>query len=291
MTLNFVRSLVDHGFADLHHPEHWDLSFFEHADLPADLATEYRRTSESLSEALRFLESLGEAGIDEISRVQFFTSHEGLNLEYESAQTRRVPRREGFYDLSTHLPWIGERTRALDGAHVEFFRGIENPVGVKIGPGANPGEVVELARALNPRGERGKVALISRMGAERAAEALPPILEAIASTRTPALWLCDPMHGNTRSTETGVKTRRFDDIIAELETVMDAHERVGTNLAGVHFELTGEDVTECVGGGSGVTEADLTRRYRSLCDPRLNYAQALEMAFRLARRMRRDPSA
>jgi 3-deoxy-7-phosphoheptulonate synthase len=286
MTLNFVRSLVDHGFADLHHPEHWDLSFFEHADLPADLAAEYRRTSESLSEALRFLESLGEAGIDEITRVGFYTSHEGLNLEYESAQTRQVPRREGWYDLSTHLPWIGERTRDLGGAHIEFFRGIRNPVGVKIGPAADPAEVVELARTLNPRGERGKVALITRMGADRAAEALPPILEALASTRTPALWLCDPMHGNTRATESGVKTRRFDDIIAELEAVMDAHDRVGTWLGGVHFELTGEDVTECVGGGAGVTEQDLTRRYTSLCDPRLNYAQALEMAFRLARRMR-----
>lgn len=291
MTLNFVRSLVDHGFADLHHPEHWDLSFFEHADLPPGLAEEYRRTSESLSEALRFLESLGEAGIDEITRVQFFTSHEGLNLEYESAQTRRVPRRTGWYDLSTHLPWIGERTRSLDGAHVEFFRGIENPVGVKIGPAADPAEVVELVRRLNPRRERGKVALISRMGAGRAAEAFPPMLEAVAKADAPALWLCDPMHGNTRSTESGVKTRRFDDIIEELETVIDAHERAGTVLGGVHFELTGEDVTECVGGGAGVTEADLSTRYRSLCDPRLNYAQALEMAFRLARRMRRDGGA
>ena len=286
LTLNFVRALVDHGFADLHHPEHWDLSFFEHADLPADLRDEYRRTSASLAEALRFLEALGEQGIDEITRVGFYTSHEGLNLEYESAQTRRVPRREGWYDLSTHLPWIGERTRDLAGAHVEFFRGIENPVGVKVGPDADPSEVVELVRTLNPRAEEGKVVLISRMGADRAAESLPKIIGAVASADAPALWLCDPMHGNTRSTGSGVKTRRFDDILSELEAVMDAHDSLGTVLGGVHFELTGEDVTECVGGGAGVTEDDLAARYTSLCDPRLNYAQALEMAFRVARRLR-----
>ena len=287
MTLNFVRSLVEHGFADLHHPEHWDLSFFEHADLPADLREEYRRTSENLSEAFRFLEAIGEAGIDEITRVGFYTSHEGLNLEYESAQTRRVPRREGWYNLTTHFPWIGERTRSLGGAHVEYFRGIENPVGVKVGPTASPSEVVSLVETLNPKRAHGKVAVITRMGAERAAEALPGIVRAVASAGTPVVWLCDPMHGNTRSTESGMKTRRFDDVIAELEAVMDTHSRLGTWLGGVHFELTGEDVTECVGGGSGVTEKDLDQRYTSLCDPRLNYAQALEMSFRVARRLRR----
>ncbi len=287
LTLNFVRSLVDHGFADLHHPEHWDLSFFEHADLPPELRAEYKQTTASLSEALRFLEALGEQGIDEITRVGFYTSHEGLNLEYESAQTRTVPRREGWYDLSTHMPWIGERTRALDGAHVEFFRGIHNPVGVKIGPTADPDEVVELARILNPRAERGKLVLISRMGAGHAEDALPKLVASVASSGVPALWLCDPMHGNTRSTESGVKTRRFEDILSELEAVMDVHDRLGTVLAGVHFELTGEDVTECVGGGAGVTEDDLASRYTSLCDPRLNYAQALEMAFRVAKRLRR----
>ncbi len=287
LTLNFVRSLVDHGFADLHHPEHWDLSFFEHADLPADLRAEYRKTSESLSEALRFLEALGEQGIDEITRVGFYTSHEGLNLEYESAQTRRVPRRTGWYSLSAHLPWIGERTRDLGGAHVEFFRGIENPVGVKVGPDANPAEIVELVRTLNPSGEAGKIVLISRMGAARASEALPKIVSAVEGAGSPVLWLCDPMHGNTQKVDSGIKTRRFDDILAELESVMDVHEKLGTVLGGVHFELTGEDVTECVGGGAGVTEDDLGVRYTSLCDPRLNYAQALEMGFRVARRLRR----
>jgi len=286
LTLNFVRSLVDHGFADLHHPEHWDLSFFEHADLPPGIRAEYERASESLAEALKFLEALGEQGIDEITRVGFYTSHEGLNLEYEAAQTRRVPRRVGWYDLSAHLPWIGERTRGLDGAHVEFFRGIVNPVGVKVGPDADPAEIVELARRLNPASEHGKVVLISRMGADRAAEALPGLLGAVARSGEPALWLCDPMHGNTIKTGAGVKTRSFDEILAELEAVMDAHEAAGTVLGGVHFELTGEDVTECVGGGAGVTEDDLTTRYTSLCDPRLNYAQALEMAFRVARRLR-----
>lgn len=286
LTLNFVRALVDHGFADLHHPEHWDLSFLSHADLPPALREEYARTSTSLAEALRFLEALGEHRVNEITRVGFYTSHEGLNLEYEAAQTRRVPRREGWYDLSTHMPWIGERTRALGGAHVEFFRGIRNPVGVKIGPSADPESVVELIDTLNPQREPGKLVLITRMGAGAALEALPGIVRAVESSGAPVLWLSDPMHGNTRTTTAGVKTRSFDDILTELEAVMDVHDHAGTVLGGVHFELTGEDVTECVGGGAGVTEDDLGTRYTSLCDPRLNYAQALEMAFLVARRLR-----
>jgi 3-deoxy-7-phosphoheptulonate synthase len=288
MTLNFIRSLTKSGFADLHHPEYWDLSFFENADLPSELRREYQQTSEQLSQALRFMEALGETSIDDLTQVEFFTSHEGLNLWYESAQTRGVPRRRGFYDLTTHLPWIGERTRGIDGAHVEFFRGIRNPVGVKLGPASDPEQVVRLVHTLNPEDEPGKVLLIVRMGAEKVADGLGRLVERVQQEGKSVLWMCDPMHGNTRATSTGIKTRNFDDILKEIELSFDVHHELGSYLGGVHFELTGEDVTECVGGAAGVTESDLDRNYASLCDPRLNYRQSLEMAFRIASRMSRQ---
>jgi 3-deoxy-7-phosphoheptulonate synthase len=277
---------LDGGFADLHHPEHWDLRFVHHADLPPDLKAEYQAMTQSLAEALRFMEALGDKSVDELSGVEFFTSHEGLNLLYESAQTRTVPRKVGWWNLTTHLPWIGERTRNLDGPHVEYFRGVENPVGVKVGPTTTPDELIRTVDALNPDNAAGKLVLIHRMGARRVAESLPPLLERAREEGRRVLWVCDPMHGNTRSAGDGgaVKTRDFDDILAELETAMDCHVGAGTALGGVHFELTGDDVTECVGGGIGVTEADLTSNYQSACDPRLNYQQALEMAFLIARR-------
>ena len=209
-----------------------------------------------------------------------------MNLHYESSQTRRVPRREGWYDLTTHLPWIGERTRQIDGAHIEFFRGVKNPVGVKVGPTATGDDVMALLDALNPKDEAGKIVLVSRMGATKVANGLPPLLERVKREGRTVLWISDPMHGNGRVAEGGVKTRSFDDILAEVNAVMDAHREVGTVFGGVHFELTGEDVTECIGGASGVTEADLAKNYASVCDPRLNYAQALEMAFSVAKRMR-----
>ncbi|WP_434381551.1 class II 3-deoxy-7-phosphoheptulonate synthase [Melittangium boletus] len=289
MTLNFVRSLSDGGFADVHHPEYWDLSFFRQAAVPGELREEYEQTTRKLSEALRFMEALGERNVSELSRVDFYTSHEGLNLHYESAQTRKVPWRQGWYDLTTHLPWIGERTRALDGAHVEFFRGIRNPVGVKLGPSVSPADAVRLAEQLNPDNEPGKLVLITRMGAQRVVDALPPVVEAMRRAGRLVLWVCDPMHGNTVSTASGIKTRSFDDVLREVERSFDVHEQLGSVLGGVHFELTGEDVTECVGGAVGLTEHDLGRNYSSLCDPRLNYRQALEMSFHLARRMSRLP--
>lgn len=284
MTLNFIRSLTAGGFADLHHPEYWDLSFFESAQLTPQLREEYQQITRQLQDALRFMEALGEGSVDELSRVEFFTSHEGLNLHYESAQTRTVPRREGFYDLTTHLPWIGERTRALDGAHVEFFRGVRNPLGIKLGPKVTADDANRLLDALNPTEEPGRIVLISRMGASKVAEALPALLSGLKGRKV--LFMCDPMHGNTISTASGIKTRNYDAILKELEATFDAHASVGTTLGGVHFELTGDDVTECVGGASGITESDLTRNYESLCDPRLNQAQALELAFRIAHRLR-----
>ncbi|HYO53506.1 class II 3-deoxy-7-phosphoheptulonate synthase [Archangium sp.] len=289
MTLNLVRSLSDGGFADVHHPENWDLSFFRQAAVPPELRTEYEQTTHKLSEALGFMEALGERTVTDLTRVDFYTSHEGLNLHYESAQTHRVPQRTGWYDLTTHMPWIGERTRSLDGAHVEFFRGIRNPVGVKLGPSVKPEDAVRLAERLCPDNEPGKLVFITRMGVQRVTDALPPLVQAVRNAGRRVLWVCDPMHGNTTTTSSGIKTRSFNDVLREVELTLDVHEQLGSHLGGVHFELTGEDVTECVGGAAGITEQDLERNYATLCDPRLNYRQALEMSFRIAQRMSRLP--
>ena len=281
LTLNFIRALVDGGFADLHHPELWDLGFVARSPM----AHEYMKTVQSIGESLRFLESLTGSHIAEISRVDFFTSHEGLHLYYEQAQTRIPPRRAGWYNLSTHFPWIGERTRARDGAHLEYFRGLENPIGVKLGPSVTPEEVLALADVLNPQNEPGHLTFIHRMGADKVEKCLPPLVEAMRRAGRRVLWCCDPMHGNTETVQGGIKTRRFDRILRELETSFHVLREAGAHLGGVHIELTGDTVTECLGGASGVTEADLARDYRSQVDPRLNYEQAMEMAFLLARLM------
>jgi 3-deoxy-7-phosphoheptulonate synthase len=291
MTLNFIRALVEGGFADLHHPEYWDLSFFHHAGLSPELRAEYQRMTSTLADGLRFMEALGERAVDDLTRVEFFTSHEGLNLLYESAQTRPVPRRRGHYNLTTHLPWIGERTRRLDSAHIEYFRGIRNPIGIKLGAGTKPAEIVALCQALDPVNEPGKLVLITRLGAANVQVALPPMIRAVREAGRKVLWVCDPMHGNPAMSAGGIKTRSFDAILKELEATYDTHEAEGGFLGGVHFELTGEDVTECIGGAAGVTEADLSTNYASPCDPRLNYQQSLEMAFLLARRMARKAPA
>jgi 3-deoxy-7-phosphoheptulonate synthase len=286
LTLNFVRSLGAGGFADVHHPEYWEMSFFRKASLPEQLRDDYEQMTRRLSEALRFMEALGEGDVEELTRVEFFTSHEGLNLHYESAQTRPVPRRRGHYDLTVHFPWIGERTRQLDGAHIEFFRGISNPIGVKVGPSTTGDDLLRLAEVLDPENEPGKLVIITRMGASRVSERLPELIRATKRAGRRILWISDPMHGNTKSTTAGIKTRNFDDILREVEATFDVHDAENSYLGGVHFELTGEDVTECTGGAAGITEQDLDKNYASLCDPRLNYRQALEMSFRIAKRMR-----
>jgi len=283
LTLNFIRALADGGFADLHHPEYWDLSFVK----DRDLAREYREMVDSLTEALDFVEAFGGLQLSEMRRVDVFTSHEGLALLYEQAQTRTVPRREGWYNLSTHFPWIGMRTAQLEGAHVEYFRGIRNPIAVKIGPGMTPEWLTALVDVLHPDDEPGRLTLIHRLGADGIGELLPPLVDAVAATGKAVLWCADPMHGNTEVTARGVKTRRFDRILSELEQAFDIHRAKGSVLGGVHFELTGEDVTECVGGASGLGEDDLHQAYRSTVDPRLNYGQALEMAMRIAQGVRR----
>jgi 3-deoxy-7-phosphoheptulonate synthase len=282
LTLNFIRALVEGGFADLHHTEYWDLDFVRHCRH----ADEYHTMVERIADSIRFMESCANVPAADLGRVDFFTSHEGLHLPYEQAQTRQVPRRTGWYDLSTHFPWIGDRTRAPDGAHVEFFRGVRNPVGVKVGPTATAGDVLALTEILNPENEPGRLTLIHRFGTGRIAGYLPPLIDAVRKAGKPVLWVCDPMHGNTVATASGVKTRRFEDIVSELDQAFSIHAASGSHLGGVHFELTGEDVTECVGGARGLSEADLGTAYRSQVDPRLNYEQAMEMALLMARRMR-----
>ncbi len=283
LTINFIRALIDGGFADLHHPEYWDLAWVE----GSPRAAEYQRMVESIGDALRFMETLAGQQIGEMTRVDFFTSHEGLHLLYEQAQTRRVPHRSGWYNLTTHFPWIGMRTADPGGAHVEYFRGIANPVAVKVGPGMAPEALVELAEVLDPGREPGRLTFIHRFGAARVEACLPALVAAMQAAGRAALWVCDPMHGNTATTPSGLKTRRFDDILDELDRSFDVHARLGNRLGGVHFELTGEDVTECVGGARGLGEADLQRAYRTQVDPRLNYEQALEMALLMAAKMGR----
>jgi len=282
LTINFVRSLVDGGFADLHHPEYWDLDFVGHSPLKA----EYSRIVAAISDSLDFLESISGRPIHQTTRASFFTSHEGLHLPYEQAQTRYIERRQRWYNLSTHLPWIGMRTVELDGAHVEFFRGISNPIGVKVGAGMSAGLLQDLVAVLNPNNEPGRLVLIHRFGAARVAEGLPEVIRAVKATGSPVLWVCDPMHGNTETAASGVKTRRFENILKELDLSFKIHQDMGSYLGGVHFELTGENVTECTGGARGLTDADLAHAYKSQVDPRLNYEQSLELAMLIAGRRR-----
>jgi 3-deoxy-7-phosphoheptulonate synthase len=283
LTLNLIRSLVEGGFADLHHPEYWDLGFVRYAAL----SDEYMKILGNIVSGLRLLETLAGRPLDELQRMDFYSSHEGLHLPYEQAQTRHVPRRPGWYDLTCHFPWIGNRTRQLDGAHVEFFRGVTNPIGVKVDATVDPGELVALADILNPWNEPGRLTLIHRFGATAIARSLPPLVDAIRNSGQHVLWVSDPMHGNTKTTRTGRKTRDFNAILSELDQAFDIHHEHGSWLGGVHFELTGENVTECVGGARGLTEAALDLAYASDVDPRLNYEQSLEMALLVARKMQR----
>ncbi len=278
LTLNFVRALIDGGFADLHHPEYWDLQFVHHSPW----REQYRKIVDSISDSLDFFEAMSGSRVHEASRAPFYASHEALHLHYEQAQTRYIERQGRWYNLSTHLPWIGMRTADLGGAHVEFCRGIANPVGVKVGASMDPQWVRGLCEVLNPRREAGRLVLIHRMGAGAVAAKLPPLIDAVRETGVPVLWICDPMHGNTETTSSGVKTRRFENIVSELEHSFRIHRELGSYLGGVHFELTGEDVTECTGGARGLADGDLARAYRTQVDPRLNYEQALELAMRIA---------
>ncbi len=282
LTLNFVRALTAGGFADLHHPEYWDLDFLKHSPLE----DEYAEIVHSIRNALRFMEMIHEAPIEGLTSVQFFTSHEALLLPYEQALTRSVPHNKGIYNLSTHFPWIGLRTAHRDSAHVEYARGLANPVAVKLGPDTDTDELLALIDILNPENTPGKLTLITRLGHEGVSRCLPRLIKAVISEGRRVLWCCDPMHGNTEVTGSGVKTRRFRNILKELTAAFEIHHEHGSSLGGVHFELTGDDVTECIGGARGISEEDLERAYRSPVDPRLNGEQALEMAFEIVRQVR-----
>src|ERR1700761_7622052 len=280
LTLNFVRALVDGGFADLHHPEYWDLGFVKHAPLK----DAYQRIVNSIGDALDFFEGISGRGVAEGTVVDFYASHEGLHLLYEQAQTRFIRRQNRWYNLSTHMPWIGMRTAQLDGAHVEFFRGISNPIGVKIGAAMDAAWLQGLVTTLNPQNQPGRLTFIHRFGAKDIETALPRAIEAVRQTGQTVLWVADPMHGNTENASGGLKTRRFENILKELDLAFRIHSEMGSYLGGVHIELTGEDVTECTGGARGLTDADLQRAYRSSVDPRLNHEQALELAMLIAER-------
>ena len=280
MTMNFVRALIDGGFADLHHPEYWDLGWVEHSPLQR----EYRRMVEAIGESVRFMETLAGETLGSITRVDFFTSHEALLLHYEEAVTRQVTRNSGWFNLSTHVPGIGMRKAALDGAHAQYCRGIQNPVGLKVGPTVTPDQLLPVIDFLNPLNEPGKLTLIHRMGAAKIGATLPPLLEAVRREGKQVLWCADPMHGNTESTANGFKTRRFDNIRSELDQAFDIHTAAGTRLGGAHLELTGENVTECMGGARDLTETDLERAYKSTVDPRLNYEQSLEIEMLIVRK-------
>jgi len=282
MMLNFVRALVKGGFADLHHPEYFDLDWVQHSPL----AGEYHRIVETIGGSLRFMENVLDVRVGETDRIDFFTAHEALHLSYEEAQTRPVPRRPGYFNLLTHFPWVGLRTNDPAGAHIEYVRGIENPVGIKVGAGTTRDQVLRWIESLDPDRQPGRITFIHRYGAQRVADALPKLIEYVRAAAGQALFICDPMHGNTLTTAGGVKTRHFADIQSEIEQAFDIHAAMGQKLGGVHLELTGENVSECIGGARGQTEEDLTRAYESQVDPRLNYEQSLELAFVIARKMK-----
>ena len=282
MTLNFIRALLDGGFADLHHPHLWDLSFVEHSKQKE----EFQAIARSIADTLDFLEAINGLSASNLNKVDFYTSHEALHLHYEQALTRKL--NDGlWYNLSTHLPWIGMRTAQIDSAHLEFMRGVENPIGIKVGPGATPEWISEVLTLINPNAEEGRVLLYTRLGAKHIEKLLPPLIEAVQKTKIPVTWSCDPMHGNTETTADGTKTRHFDNILLELQHALEIHHNMGSYLGGVHFELTGENVTECIGGARGLNADDLKTAYHTLVDPRLNYEQSLEMAIQLSRQFKR----
>ncbi|HTL85809.1 MAG TPA: 3-deoxy-7-phosphoheptulonate synthase class II [Acidimicrobiia bacterium] len=285
-TLNLLRAFTKGGFADLNRVHQWNLEFIA----SAREARRYEELADGIDRAMRFMAACGiDLGAEiQLHQVDFYTSHEALLLGYEEALTRRDSLTNDWYDCSAHLLWIGERTRQIDGAHVEFLSGVHNPIGVKLGPNTTADEAVALCRRLDPAREPGRLVLVSRMGADKVAEKLPPLLRAVKRSDHPVVWACDPMHGNTYAHESGYKTREFDVIMHEVEQFFDACRAEGVWPGGVHVELTGDDVTECLGGGDDLAGADLERRYETRCDPRLNARQSLDLAFRVAELVQRS---
>ncbi|MBF0268300.1 MAG: 3-deoxy-7-phosphoheptulonate synthase class II [Alphaproteobacteria bacterium] len=288
-TMNLLRAFSQGGYADLHKVHQWTLGFV--AGSPQ--GERYRDLANRLDETLAFMEACGITSetTPQIRETDFFTSHEALLLNYEQALTRVDSTTGDWYDCSAHMLWIGERTRQPDGAHIEFLRGVGNPLGVKVGPKASSDELLRLIDLMNPANEPGRLTLITRMGAEQIAQSLPPLIRAVEREGRSVVWCCDPMHANTISTASGYKTRVFDRILDEVKRFFQIHKAEGTHAGGVHFELTGQEVTECVGGAQAITEARLSDRYETMCDPRLNASQSLELAFQLAELLKSERRA
>jgi 3-deoxy-7-phosphoheptulonate synthase len=277
VTLNLCRAFATGGYADLHQVHAWNQDFVSQS--PA--GQRYERLAREIDRALAFMRACG-ADPEELRAVELYSSHEALVLDYEQALTRCDSRTGLMYDTSAHFVWVGERTRDLDGAHVEFASGISNPIGVKIGPDAKPGDVLALIARLNPAGDPGRLALITRMGAGRVRDALPPLISAVIAEGIDIPWICDPMHGNTFEAPSGHKTRRLRDVVDEVQGFFEVHRSLGTHPGGIHIEFTGDNVTECVGGSHEIAADDLYQRYETACDPRLNRSQALDLAFTVA---------
>lgn len=279
-TLNLIRAHATGGFADLRQVHSWNSAFV--GSSPA--GQRYESIATDIDRALSFMQACGFdlEHSDAARQVEFFASHEALLLEYESALTRWDDERSAFYDLSAHLVWVGERTRDLDGAHIDFARQIANPIGVKLGPSTTPDAAIALIERLDPDRRPGRLMFVTRMGADRVRELLPPIVEKVTASGAEVVWSCDPMHGNTIESPSGYKTRHFDDVVEEVTGFFEVHQALGTVPGGLHVELTGENVTECLGGGDEIADADLAGRYETACDPRLNVGQSLELAFLVA---------
>jgi 3-deoxy-7-phosphoheptulonate synthase len=282
VTLNLCRAFATGGYADLHQVHAWNQDFVKQS--PA--GQRYERLAGEIDRALAFMRACG-ADPEELRAVELYSSHEALVLDYEQALTRRDSRTGLMYDTSAHFVWVGERTRDLNGAHVEFASGISNPVGVKVGPDAKPADVLALIDRLNPARDPGRLTLITRMGADRVRDALPPLISAVIAEGIEVPWICDPMHGNTFEAPSGHKTRRLHDVLEEVQGFFEVHRGLGTHPGGIHIEFTGDNVTECVGGSHEIVADDLYQRYETACDPRLNRSQALDLAFTVAENYRR----
>jgi 3-deoxy-7-phosphoheptulonate synthase len=285
-TLNLLRAFASGGYADLHNVHRWTLGFI--AGSPA--GEKYKALSQRIGEALDFMEACGltPESIPQLRGTSFYTSHEALFLNYEQAMTRIDSTSGEWYDTSAHFVWIGDRTRQIDGGHVEFCRGIKNPIGLKCGPSLSEDELLKLITVLSPQNKPGRLTLICRFGADKVAEKLPRLIRAVTREGAKVVWSCDPMHGNTMKSRAGIKTRSFDRILKEVKTFFDIHRAEGTHAGGVHFEMTGQNVTECLGGAQAISEEDLSHRYHTHCDPRLNASQALELAFLMAESLRAE---
>jgi 3-deoxy-7-phosphoheptulonate synthase len=285
-TLNLLRAFAQGGYADLHKVHQWTLGFVT----DPVTAEKYKRFADRIQETLEFMEACGLTGetVPQIRETELYTSHEALLLPYEEAMCRNDSTTGQWYGCSAHMLWLGERTRQPDHAHVEFLRGVQNPLGVKVGPRTTPEELLTLCDVLNPQNEAGRLTVITRMGAERLAEHLPTLVRAVQREGRKIVWVCDPMHANTVKSSTGYKTRQFDRILSEVRAFFAVHRAEGTHPGGVHFELTGKDVTECTGGTQAITEAGLADRYHTHCDPRLNASQSLELAFLIAEALKEE---